>query len=375
MSLFALSFRQPVLRILGWPILWRLLLIIAVVQAIFLAEEFTGLLQTALRLDGPAAVVGKMLIFRMPEIFDLALAFGLLIAVYFAVGEARDNGELVVLATAGIPWWRVVTLVLGLGFAGGLLSLANAGYLLPLSNYGERLTIAELRKEYVLNRIQSPGHKTALQTIDSTTFIATPPSADDLDRNGNLFVYQPDIGGFWRAVTSRNWHVSPLDGDRHVVRLENLVTHEVPLNRDKTGAAKNRYAVNAADFSFNLSDVTPEVDRNRGNAEKLLMLRHDQSRRIADIATRALMVPLAGLFALAALVAGQTGIFRLAALPLAAILMMTVDVATHATIDGWIGTFPAFWISVLAVTLYLAPPLLLLARYKEAIMKPERGHL
>ncbi|MCP4819141.1 MAG: LptF/LptG family permease [Shimia sp.] len=373
MSIFRPALRQPVRRILGWPIFWRLLLIVAVIQAIFLAEEFTGLLQLALRLDGPASVVGRMLLFRMPEILDLALAFGLLIAVYFAVGEARDSGELVVLATAGIPWWRIVTLVLGIGLGGGLLSLANAGYLLPLSNFAERITVAELRKDYVLSRIQTPGAKTTRQTIEDTTFIATPPAQIDENRNGNLFVYQPDIGGFWRAATSRNWQVIEFDEDSHSVQLEDLVTHEVPLGDRASAPFMNRYAVNAADFSFKMSDVTPDVDRTRGRAEKLLVLQPDQGPRIADVATRALMVPLAGLIALCALVAGRTALTRLLALPLAAVLMLSLDVISNATVDGWVGTLPPLMTTALAITLYLAPPLLFLGWHKETLMKPEKG--
>ncbi|SFL02103.1 LptF/LptG family permease [Shimia haliotis] len=373
MSVFRPFLRQPVRRIIGWPILWRLLLIIVGVQAIFLAEEFTGLLQTALRFDGSAGVVAKMLMFRMPEIFDLALAFGLLIAVYFAVGEARDNGELVVLATAGIPWWRVVTLVLGIGFLGGVLSLGNAGYVLPLSDYAERVTIAELRKDYVLRRIQSAGTRTAHQTIKDTTFIATPPDGTDPDRNGNLFVYQPDIGGFWRAATSRNWRVVDDGEDRHIVKLEDLVTHEVRRADTPTPPFMNRYAVNAAEFAFNMSDVAPDVDRTRGDAEKLLLVRQDGSKRIADIATRALMVPLAGLLALAALVAGRKGLARVVSLPLAAVVMMAVDVTSSATVNGWVGALSPMLTTTLALSLYLGPPLIFLSWRAEDLMTPDRS--
>ncbi|WP_270725068.1 LptF/LptG family permease [Shimia sp. Alg240-R146] len=370
MSLHQTFLRQPVLRIIGWPILWRLLLILAVIEAIFLAEEFTGLLQLALRLDGPASVIGQMLIFRMPAIFDLALAFGLLIAVYFAVGEARDNGELVVLATAGIPWWRVVTLVLGIGLAGGLLSLLNAGYILPMAKFSERVTVAELRKDYVLNRIQTPDHKTALQTIEDTTFVSTPPNDGDPNRNGNLFVFQPDVNGFWRAATSRNWQINAVDSDRHVIALQNLAVHDVPLVPPSTPAFMNRYEVSAADFTFDMSKVIPDVDRERSAAERFLMVSQDQTRRITNIATRALMVPLAGLLALAALVAARNTLTRLLALPLSGVLMLSIDVASRATVVGWINALPEQAIALLSVLLYLAPPLLFLAFKKEALMKP-----
>ncbi|MGR3714476.1 MAG: LptF/LptG family permease [Shimia sp.] len=360
---------QPVLRILGRAILWRLLLILVVVEAIFLAEEFTGLLQLALRLDGPLWVIGKMLVFRMPAIFDLALAFGLLIAVYFAVGDARSSGELVVLATAGIPWWRVVTLTLAIGTAGGALSLINAGYVLPVSNFAERVTVAELRKDYILDRIQTPNSGTALQTIEDTTFIATPPQKPDADQTGNLFVFQPDIGGFWRAATSRNWHVVAQDDNHHVIALQDLVAHDVPLTQND-GPILSRYAVAAADFEFDLSAVTPEVDRTRGRTEQILRLDKGEGQRVAKITSRALMVPLAGLLALAALVGPFNAITRLLALPMAAVLMLTLDVLANATVVGSVASLPPLLVALTAIALYLGPPLVFLARRKEDLMKP-----
>ncbi|TCL01530.1 lipopolysaccharide export LptBFGC system permease protein LptF [Shimia isoporae] len=370
MSVFRPFLRQPVLRILGWPILWRLLLIVGVVEAIFLAEEFTGLMQLALRNDGPLSVIGKMLIFRIPEIFDLALAFGLLIAVYFAVGEARDNGELVVLATAGIPWWRVVTLVSAIGLGGGVLGLLNAGYLLPLSNFAERVTVAELRKDYVLNKIQTPGDKVAIQTIKDTTFIASPPDEAGQGKNGNLFVYQRNVGGVWRAASSRNWQVSGQDNDRHIILLEELVAHDVALNSTVEPPPMNRYAVKAADFNFSMSEVAPDVDRTPLQAEKLLTFHRDETPRIANIAARALMVPLAGLLALAALVAGRTTLRRIVALPLAAVVMLSVDVVAKAIVVSWASLLPPGLVAANALFFYLAPPLIYLGLRKEALMKP-----
>ena len=106
---------RPLIRILAWPVLARLLVILAVVEAIFLAESFTTLLEEALRNDALAADVGILLVFRMPQILDLALAVGVLIAVYFVISDARNRGELIILAASGIRWRQVVMRMVTVG--------------------------------------------------------------------------------------------------------------------------------------------------------------------------------------------------------------------------------------------------------------------
>ncbi|GAA6180488.1 hypothetical protein NBRC116594_19260 [Shimia sp. NS0008-38b] len=368
--------RLPVLRVLGKPLILRLLLLLLVIEAIFLAESFTTLMEHALRYGGSAADILRLLSFKGPEILDLALAIGLLIATYFATQDARNRGELVILATAGIHWGRIVTFVLVLGTAGGLLSFLNAGMLLPMAKFGERIALADLQKTYVLTRIEEGAKETTLQTIRDTTFIATPPRKDGTDPRGQLFVFQPDVRGLWRAALSQSWQVSdPAPADTHKITLKHLTVLEGPYPSNAPAPALTRFATENASFAFVMSDALPSPATTRSAAERLLDLNRDAPARLATLITRALMVPMAGLLALAALVAGGSGPRRHVALPLAALLLMSGDVASRALITQWADVLSSPALISVACMLYLGPPLAYLILRGEALMMPAKARV
>lgn len=376
--------RLPVLRVLGKPLLLRLLLLLLVIEAIFLAESFTTLMEHALRLGGSARDVFTLLGFKAPEILDLALALSLLIATYFATQDARNRGELLILATAGVHWARVICVVLMLGALGGLLSFANAGLVVPMAKYGERLTLAELRKDHVLGRIQqTPENATqpTLQTIRDTTFIAT-PTARQVDvqtdptaqRRGQLFVFQPDVDGRWRVAQSRDWHVTdPAPADTHKVILQQLTVADGPYPQTDMAPPINRFSVASADFAFQMADAAPATNLIRSRSETLLTFWGSDASLLIHVAARALMVPMAALFALAALTAAGTGPLRHTALPLAALLMLSADVASRGLLTQLSSLLPTAPLLALMIVLYLGPPLAYLIWRGEALMKPERG--
>ncbi|MBO9473850.1 LptF/LptG family permease [Shimia sp. R10_1] len=372
MSRLGTFLRLPVLRVLGKPLFLRLLLLLLVIEAIFLAESFTTLLEHALRLGGGPLDVAHLLSFKVPEILDLALAMSLLIATYFATQDARNRGELMILATAGVHWGRVVSFVLTFGLIGGALSFANAGLILPSAKFGERLALIALQKDYVLTRIQEGGRETTLQTLGDTTFIATPSEALT-DQRGHLFVFQPDIKGGWRTANSENWYVTnTAPSDTHTIELQALNVLEGPYPTTATAIRPlNSFATKSANFAFSMSDALPQTDTTRGAAEKLLSLSEVETGQITRLLSRALMVPMAGLLALAALVAGGGGPLRFVALPLAVLIMMSSDVASGAILSGLASSLPTALICAAAAGLYLGPPLAYLIWRGEALMKPE----
>ncbi len=364
--------RLPIVRVLGKPLILRLLLLLLVIEAIFLAESFTTLMEHALRYDGTARDVLHLLSFKTPEILDLALAISLLIATYFATQDARNRGELVILATAGIHWGRVIAFVLLLGTCGGLLSFLNAGLVLPIAKYGERLALAALQRDHVLSRINTSSDQTTLQTIRDTTFIATPPQ-DAAQSRGQLFVFQPNQNGNWRVAQSQDWQVTdPAPADTHTITLHSLSVLEAPYPNDQTKPL-NRFNSAQASFAFQMADALPAPDTTRTAAEQLLDLNANQPAQLTRLVTRALMVPMAGLLALAALLIGGAGPWRHAALPLAALLMMSADVASRALLAEWSATVPTPALLLLALTFYLGPPLAYLLWRGEALMTPQRG--
>lgn len=364
--------RLPIVRVLGKPLILRLLLLLLVIEAIFLAESFTTLMEHALRYDGTARDVLHLLSFKTPEILDLALAISLLIATYFATQDARNRGELVILATAGIHWGRVIAFVLLLGTIGGLLSFLNAGLVLPMAKYGERLALAALQKDHVLSRINTGSDQTTLQTIRDTTFIATPPQ-DAAQSRGQLFVFQPNQNGNWRVAQSKDWQVTdPAPADTHTITLKSLSVLEAPYPNDHVKPL-NRFNSAQASFAFQMADALPAPDTSRTAAEQLLDLNANEPAQLTRLVTRALMVPMAGLLALAALLVGGTGPWRHAALPLAALLMMSADVASRALLAEWSATVPTPALLLLALAFYIGPPLAYLLWRGEALMTPQRG--
>ncbi|MEP2533056.1 LptF/LptG family permease [Shimia sp.] len=362
----------PITRILGIPIVARLMLILAVVEAIFLAESFTTLLEEALRQDAVAADVAILLLFKVPEIFDLALAVGMLIAVYFVVTDARNRGELVILASSGIRWSRIVSVVLVIGLIGGAVSLATAGFISPLARYASRIKMAELQTQHIVSRIEHAGPLNTQQTIRGVTFIATPPK-DGAQRRGQLFVFQPNYGPMWRTIQSRNWHVTDADdGGQRKIILEALSAYEgVYPKTEKALRHVSRFSVADGDFAFGMSDVTTPPRRDRSKAERMLDINApDATPRIAKIATRALMVPMAALLALAAIVAAGSGIGRYIALPLAALVLMAGDILARSVVAGSVESFSPLALILLALAIYLGPPLAYLARKREVLMIP-----
>ncbi|MBO9476380.1 LptF/LptG family permease [Shimia sp. R11_0] len=368
--------RLPVLRVLGKPLFLRLLLLLAVIEAIFLAESFTTLMEHALRTQGRALDVLHLLSFKLPEILDLALALSLLIATYFATQDARNRGELIILATAGVAWTRVIAAVLLIGTLGGVISFLNAGLLHPMARYGERLALAELQKNHLLSRMQNGTTQTAVQTLNDTTFVALPAQDPAAQAGGQLLVFQPqETPGNWRIAQSQHWQITAQPpSDTHKISVKNLtvITGHDPTPTEPAPTL-NRFTTETASFAFSMSDALPPADTRRSAAERLLNLTGDEPARLTRLITRALMVPMAGLLALAALVVAPRGVLRMISLPLAALLMLCVDVASRAAITPLSASLSAPLLIALASVLYLGPPLLVLGLRGEALMTPDRS--
>lgn len=343
------------------------------VEAVFIAESFTTLMEQALRYDGNAFDVLRLLGFRAPEILDIALALGLLIALHFTVSDARRRGELIILATAGVRWTQVIWFALTLGACGTALSLLTAGHVVPAARYGERIAVAELQARHVVDQILRPGPRSTIQTFGGTTFIATDPLTDGQER-GQLFVFTPRSGGPWRASLSQDWTITGPDEDgAHDIRLSTFRAYEA--NPEQASPINVISARNAA-FSFRLDDLVPEPDRRLEPGETPIRLRAiapDDRRRAGEMLARAVLVPAAALWALVAVVAGGGGPGRIVALPLAAALVLGYDVAGRALVGEAATLLPALPVVLLCVLAYILPPLTWLLARGEAIMTPPRG--
>ena len=82
---------------------------------------------------------------------------------------------------------------------------------------------------------------------------------------------------------------------------------------------------------------------------------------------------MAALLALAAVLASGTGLLRFLTLPLAAVLLLFFDILGRTVVADASLTLSPLVLLILALGLYLGPPLAFVLWRGEAIMKPERA--
>ncbi|WP_127113390.1 LptF/LptG family permease [Shimia sediminis] len=362
----------PVTRLLALPALKRLILILSMIVAIFVAESFTALLEQALRHDGGSLLVAWLLLLQAPEIVDLALAIGMLVAVFFAVNDARNRGELIVLATNGVRWTRVLGFAVCMGALGAVMSVAVAGYVIPKARYAERVTKSTMRADHILKQMTEARPQNTRQTIRGTTFIASPP-ADNSQERGFLFVYQPGPDGSWQVGQSRDWTVEgPNDETKHEIILKNLKAYSGTFFASRP-VPVNAFNVEQGGMGFHMSEVTGPTDLTHRAKERSLLPSTATPERLSSVGSRALLVPTAALLALAAVLLSGGGMMRYFSLPLAAVVLLAYDVLGKTLIADASQVFHPFWVILVAVLAYLVPPLVYVLWRGESVMIPVRG--
>lgn len=364
----------PVTRVLTLPTLSRLSLLMMLVVGVFLAESFETLMQRAVRHGGGGADVLLLLAYKIPEKIDLALALGILIAMFFALNDARNRGELVIMATSGVRWTRVVGFVLGFGLAGAVLSVVIAGYVKPAAEFGERLAQGKLYSDYMLSQIREPGPKNARQTLQDVTFIATEPRHEGQER-GQLFLFKEAEDGSWRVGQSHDWTVVGSGfGGEYEIRLNATIGYETgPVKDQSSPPLVNVYRVRDAGLDFRMDQVLPVIDQVRREWETPLSLTSGVDKRLAGVFVRAVLVPTAALLAIAAVLAAGAGITRFLTLPIALAALLFYDAMGHTLVKVGLEQIGFVPLVAIALVAYLGPALIYVMLRGEAIMIPVRG--
>ena len=99
--------------------MWRARLLPSsiLIEAIFLAEHFTWVFRDAVRHEADLLGIALVLACTSTEIFDLALAIAVLMAVYVTLLRMRENRELLVLFASGLGPYQLGALILVVAFA------------------------------------------------------------------------------------------------------------------------------------------------------------------------------------------------------------------------------------------------------------------
>lgn len=325
------------------------------VEGVFLAESLQTLLETVIRYGGSTVDVLGILLLTAPEIFDFALPLALLIGTYAALVTAREDGEFVISSSAGIPWKRIPGFVIVAGVAGFAVSLAFAGFIGPQAATAKRLWLFDLQARQVRQQITEPGQRDELHGYQGWTFIAT-AAREAGELRGRLFVRHPDEAGGRRITQADDWDVHGPDAEGSFAVVFKQVTDYALDNPPAVGtrprvgtdpaveAATQVTAISAdsAAMPIRLEKIISEVDRLRqdneaGFAELVAQLTGravqadpDLQRRAAELFGRAILCPIACLFALLAVLHARAGLARYAALPLAGTGMLAFDTVSRA---------------------------------------------
>jgi len=222
------------------------LAVVILIEAIFLAEHFTWVFRDAVRHEADLSGIALVLACTSTEIFDLALAIAILMAVYVTFLRMRENRELLVLFGSGLGPYQLGALVLIVALAGQVISITGSGLADPMSRYAQRsiLFSSELRSlkkgvaknefyyfpsyvAYAMDHVQGgappPAAPGEVQVIDASTYARAAPAPGG-DRT--LFVYQQIGPHTSRIVTAAQARLDGPDlGGRIVLNLSDFTSH------------------------------------------------------------------------------------------------------------------------------------------------------
>jgi lipopolysaccharide export system permease protein len=174
----------------------QILAMMGLVEAIFLAERIPQVFRDVLR--DSASPLDTILIFlcTTTQIFDLALPIAILAAIYATTLRLRENRELLVLSTAGVGPYRLITMTLVVAFAGLIGSLSVSGVLDPLARYASRAILFHAE----LGALQTGSDSGQFHVLQNR--VTYSPAVTGPRGSHRLFVYDDVSPGSFRVITA-----------------------------------------------------------------------------------------------------------------------------------------------------------------------------
>jgi lipopolysaccharide export system permease protein len=194
-------FRSMMAGILG-----RVVVILLLVEGIFLGEKFPELFNNVIDQHGGLWDVLLLLACATPEIFNLALALALLLAVYQTLLCSRENREILVIAGAGAGTFDFVAFLLVIGLAGLLGSIAISGLVQPVAQYAKRVVLFDAEYHALL---QGGGDGQFYAFPGHTVYVSAQSGQPARHR---VFIEERNADHTY-AITSDGARLSPMRGD------------------------------------------------------------------------------------------------------------------------------------------------------------------
>jgi lipopolysaccharide export LptBFGC system permease protein LptF len=379
--------------------------VMVVVEAIFLAERFPIVFREVLKNNANPFDTTLIFLCNTTQVFDLALAIAILMAVYWTVLRMRENRELLVLFGAGTGPYQLMALVLAIAIAAQIGSLTVSGVIDPASRYAQReiLFNAEFRAlrsgintgqfyEFPNRVAYAPAQSTASRTRAGA------------DQTRGLFVFEQDKPGRFRVVTADHARLDgPDSSGRILLRFGGFTsrtfsdTAPAPAPAEaQTCAGCREPQKGVSRMTLTAGDVTQETTIDqlltflpRGSkADEMTIFeqlgatavsaspRHREDMRLlGERIARSLLCLLAPLIALAS-VCVTTRATNYFVLPLACMVLMSLNVTSEWLIRAIVPLDPIGALAVPAALTAVFAALLLAEVVREhgKLVRPQLAH-
>ena len=193
------AFRQLYVRRFLASVLVQMLAVMALFEAIFLSERFPAIFRDVLRNNADLLDTSLLFVLTGTQIFDLALAVAILLAVYWTILRMRESRELLVLFTAGIGPYQVAGVTLAVAFVALLGSLTVSGVIDPATRYLQRVILFDAKLR-ALTGGTSTGQFYSFPNRDA--YVPPAPATDPAPRSPGLFVFEPAESGRFSVFTA-----------------------------------------------------------------------------------------------------------------------------------------------------------------------------
>lgn len=313
---------------------------LALVFVVFLAERMTGFVEILSERGAPLTDLPLVLLLTAPEIVVTAMPIAVLIGVFRALKEARDGGETVAMAGAGVGPWGLTASLVGLGGALMVAVVAVAGFLDPFSRATRDRLFLEAAHHMAVTAIRDGLPADRIETLAGYTFVSPGRGAAG-DRP--LLVFLPRDGDTERVVSAARYELTEIAGtNRFHLRLHDVNVVDLALGGTEAAPSSGyRFGALARDVDLDEPLRAPVLadQAQYGNLVSLVGTGAEKAkaayaRRAAEILARSWLTVAAVLMAAIA-VSFADGRRRHFALPVAGAVMVVADIGLVRVVRGF----------------------------------------
>ena len=336
---------------------WGLLLIrrslgslaatLALVFVVFLAERMTGFVEMLVARGAPIGDLPWVLLLTAPEIVVTAMPIAVLIGVHRALKDARDGGETVAMAGAGVGPWGLLSALLGVGVVMVALVVAIAGFVDPLSRAARDGLFLEAAHRMAVDAIRDGLPSNRIETLGGYTFVS--PHVGAAGRP--LLVFLPPVAGIDRIVSAGSYELVAIEeSHRFHLQLHDVVVSDLapPTGQGKPAAVGSGYRLGSLARDVDLDEPLrdPVLADQPQYRDLVALIRAGASAAGADLARRAAEILARSWLAVAAVlvaaiaVSFSNGRRRFFALPIAGAVMVVLDIALVRAVRAFGGVSP-----------------------------------